>query len=162
MCLPLAAVAAAGAVLSAGASVYGGMAARTQGQYEQAVAQENRKAEIAAGDDARNRGAIEEQRRYRALAQQLGTQRAAQAASGLDVGFGSPADLLGDTRMIGYEDINTIRQNTKREVEGFDVRAANYTTQGNAARARGNAAFTGSLLSAGGSLLGSAKQIFGK
>lgn len=161
MCDPITATVVAAAVLTAGSQVYGGMAAQAQGRYESAIAQENRKHEVAAGEDAQRRGAIEEQRRYRLLAQQAGQQRAQQAASGLDVAFGSPGDLLGDIKTIGYEDVQTIRENTKREVEGFDINAANYTMQGRAARARGNAAMVSGVMAGAGTLLGAAKQFGG-
>ncbi len=151
----------AAAVLTAGSQVYGGMAAQQQGRYEQAINQQNAQMEKASATDAARRGSIEEQRRYRALAQQMGQQRAGLAASGFDLSFGSAANLVSDTAMIGNEDVATIRENTRREMTGYDINAANYTMAGRAARAKGNAAMVGGVLAAGGTILGAANQVAG-
>lgn len=137
------------------------MAANAQGKYEQQIAQENVKAERAAAADARRRGEIEEQRRYRLMSQQIGQNTAAFAANGLEVDFGSPADVISDARTIGYEDVQTIRDNTKREIEGYDISAANYTMQGRASRARGKAALVGGVLQGASTLLGAASRFGG-
>lgn len=97
-------------------------------------------------------------RHWRQVAQAYGTQRAQQAASGLDVSFGSPADLLGDVYQIGAEDASIISQNTVREMRGYEVNAANYVTQGRAARSRGKAALIGSGIQAFSTILGAASQ----
>jgi hypothetical protein len=160
MCGPaLPIMAIAGAVLSAGGQVYSGMAAQAQGKYEQQVADQNAAMERKASTDASNRGLVDQRNQYRKIAQEIGAQRAAQAASGLDTGFGSAVGMTNDTAKIGYEDVATIAENTRREQQGFDINAANYTMQGRAARARGNAAMVSGVIGAAGSLLSSASQI---
>ncbi len=161
MCDPVTALAVTAAVVTAGSQVYAGAAANAQGKYEQQVAQENRKHELAAAEDAKRRGTVEEMRRMRVLAQQIGQQRATMAAGGLDLSFGTPAAIVDDTRMIGMEDVAAIRENTTKEIKGYDINAANFTMQGRAARARGKAAMTGSLFQAAGTLLGGAQQVSG-
>lgn len=163
MCGPAAIpiLAAASAVVSAGGQVYSGLAARNQGQYEAKVANINAGVQLRARDDAAARGEIEQMQHWRKVSQQYGTQRAAQAASGLDVGFGSPADLLSNVNQIGGEDASTIAQNTAREMRGYEVNAANYRMQGAAARSKGNAAMVGASIGAFSSILGAASQ-FGK
>lgn len=157
MCEPVSLTLAAAAV-AAGGQIYSGMAANAQGKYEARVANENRKAELAARDDANRRGTIEQLRHYRQLSQRLGAQRAQMAGTGLDVNFGSPVDLLGDTEMLGWEDSQIIAENTAREARGYEINAANYTMQGRAAKARGKAALHGSFFQAGATLLGGASQ----
>lgn len=159
MCDPVSLSLAAATVLTAGSQVYGGMVANAQGKYEQAVAKENRKHELAARDDANQRRTIEQMRHWRRVSQMLGEQRAEGAALGLDVNFGSMADLQEDTMMIGYEDSAILNQNFDKEVKGYEINAANYTMQGRAARQRGKGALIGGLLSAGGTILGGASQI---
>lgn len=149
----------AAGVLTAGAQVYSGIAAKQQGKYENQIAQSNAQAERNAAADAQKRGQIAEQQRYRQLAQSMGAQRAAMAANGLDLSFGSAAGTVADTAMIGNEDALTIAQNTTREMQGHDISAVNYTMQGQAAKAKGDAALFSSVLSAGGTLLGTASQV---
>lgn len=159
MCLPLAAAAAiASAVVAAGGQVYSGMAANSQGKYEQQVANQNAGIERNAAADAAQRGEVAQMRQWRQVAQQYGEQNARQSASGLDTSFGSPAALLGDVTQIGYEDSQILAQNTEKEIKGYDINAANYVNQGNAARARGKAALIGSGISAFSTILGGASQ----
>lgn len=98
-------------------------------------------------------------RHFRRVAQAYGDQRARQAASGLDVSFGSPSDLLNDVMLVGYEDSQTLAQNTTKEVQGYEINAANYTMQARAARSRGRSALIGSGISAFSTILGSASQL---
>lgn len=144
---------------TAGGQLYAGAAQRAQGRYEQQVNNQNAQLEREAAADAMRRGEVEQRQRYRQLAQQLGAQRANAAASGLDLGFGSTANLFEDTAMIGNEDVATIAENTRREAMGHDINAANYTMEGRAARSKGNAAFVSSMFSATGTLLGTASQV---
>ncbi|MGL4232696.1 MAG: virion core protein, T7 gp14 family [Casimicrobium sp.] len=162
MCGPAAPfIAAAAALTSAAGTVYGGMAERAQGRYEQQVNNQNAALERRKIGDAQERGAIEQMRRYRESAAAIGRQRANAGALGLDADFGSIAAGQADTAMIAGEDVYTIGRNTTREIEGYDINAANYVSRGRAARSRGNAAFTGSLFSATSTILGGASQ-FGK
>lgn len=158
MCDPVTLTVAATAVAAIGTG-YSAMSANAQAKYERNVAEENRKHEVAAADDARKRGEIEQIRHYRALSQRLGDQRATMAASGLDVTFGSAADLMTDTAMLGYEDSAIIAENTAREVKGYEINAANYTMQGRAAKARGKAALISGALDIGSTILGGASQV---
>lgn len=162
MCGPAAPFLALGAsLISAAGTVYGGMAERAQGRYEFAVNQQNAELERRKIGDAQERGAIDQMRRYRESAAAIGRQRANAGASGLDANFGSVLAGQEDTAMIADEDVYTIGRNTTREIEGYDINAANYVSRGKAARSRGNAAFTGSLFSATSTILGGASQ-FGK
>lgn len=156
MCPPFLALGAS--VISAAGSVYGGMAERAQGRYEQQVNNQNAMLERRKITDAQERGAIDQMRRYRESAAAIGRIRANAGKGGLDADFGSVLEGQQDTQMIADEDVYTIGRNTTREIEGYDINAANYVARGRAARARGNAAFTGSLFSATSTLLGGASQ----
>jgi len=153
------ALTAASALVAAGGQVYSGLAASAQGKYEQRVAEVNRGMELRSRDDARERGEIEQMRHYRRLSQQLGEQSARQAASGVDVNFGSAAGLIDDALMIGYEDSAIIGENTIREMRGYEINAANYVMQGRAARSRGRGAVIGGFINAGSTILGAASQV---
>lgn len=162
MCDPVSITLVAATVLTAGAQVYGGMAANAQSKYQAKIAGQNAALAREAGKDAENRRAIDQQRHWRKVAAALGMQRAQSAALGLDVDFGSTGDLQADTLQIGYEDSSTINENFAKELKGYDVEAANYTMEGRAAKARGKAALTGSILSAGGTILSGASQVAGQ
>lgn len=161
MCDPvsLTVLAVGAAVLTAGAEVYQGVAAKSQGKFEAQVAERNAKLEEASRADAMNRRNVDQMRLWRRVSQQLGEQRASAAAQGLDVNFGSPSDLQQDTLMLGEEDSSTLNQNYIKEFKGYDINASNYRLQGMASKARGNAAFGGSMLSAGGTILSGASQV---
>lgn len=161
MCNP-AVLAVASAVVTTGGILYAGAAANSQAKYEQRVAEQNAALGRANVKDATERGNIEQMRRYRQVSQAMGKLRAGQAASGLDTGFGSALDAQLATAQIGAEDVSTIAENTRREVQGYDINAANFVMEGRAARARGKAAKIGSYFAAAGTLLGGASQVAGK
>lgn len=157
MCDPVTLTLAA-TTLTAGAQVYGGMAAKSQGKYEYRVGMENARREEARIADATNRGRIEQMQRYRAASQSIGATRAAAAAAGLDTTVGAAFGSTLDTARIAGEDVYTIGENTRREITGFDINASNYRSRGLAARSAGKAAFVGSIISAGSTILGGASQ----
>jgi hypothetical protein len=150
---------AAATLVTAGSQIYAGQAASNMAKYEGAVALENRKHELAAAQDAKQRHITDQMRHWRRVSQMLGQQRATGAAHGLDVNFGSMADLQDDTMMIGLEDSAILGRNLEKEVKGFDINAANYTMQSRGANARAKAAKTGAYMSAFGTILGGASQI---
>lgn len=159
MCAPVAAIAAvAGAVLSAGGQIYSGMAANAQGKYQQAVADQNAQLEQRAQRDAISRAETDQVRHYRKLAQAMGEARVKNSAAGLDIGFGSAADLETDIALIGYEDSAALAENANKEIMGYDINAANYRNEGRAARSRGKASQTAGFIGAAGTLLSSASQ----
>lgn len=104
--------------------------------------------------DAMERGAREEQKKRQEVAGILGQQRASMAANGLDLGFGSPLDLMIDTAVAGEMDALTIRSNTYREAYDYRVDAAGRRADAGLQRAQASAAKTGGYLSAAGTLLG--------
>ena len=158
MCDPVTLTIAAAAV-TAGGQVYGGMAANSAAKYEARVADVNRQHELNARNAAAEKGVQEQSRHWRRIAQEYGEQRAQQAASGLDISFGSPADLLGDVQEIGAQDSMTLARNTENEIKGYEIKAANYTMEGRAARARGKAALVSGIIGATSTVLGSAAQV---
>lgn len=104
----------------------------------------------------------------------IGTQRTAQAASGIDVSFGTSVDVQADAAYLGKLDEMQIRSNATRAAWGYDVTSLNYReqakiardtgqaqiAQGNAAATAGNIAAVGTIATGAGSLL-SKKYGFG-
>jgi hypothetical protein len=147
----------AGAGLSA-MSAYQG--AKSQQAAATAQAQANAANAATADQQARDaaaRGDLEQQRLGRKVADVRGRQRAALAANGLDLSFGSPADVQAETDYYGMQDQMTVGENTSREDYFY------RDTASNARRAGGYASATASsynpLGSAAGSLLTSGGQI---
>lgn len=155
------ALAVTAAVVTAGGAVYQGAAANEQAKYERAIADQNAKLEEASRRDAISRGETAQINHWRKLSQAMGEARVRNSANMLDVGFGSAAGLEEDIALIGNEDSRTLSENTTKEIQGYDIRAANYRAEGKAATMRGKAAKTAGFISAAGTLLSSASQIGG-
>lgn len=159
MCVAaLPALAIASAVVSAAGTMYSGMAANAQGKYAQQVANQNARLENERVKDTYERGRREAQLLYRRVAQTKGEQTAAMAANGIDTAFGSALVVQRDTAMMGAEDAYALSRNVENEAKGYEINAANYRSEGAAARMKGKNAMTGSLFSAGGSLLEGVSQ----
>lgn len=148
-------------VMGAAGAVQQGKAANASAQYNAKVADMNAKLSERQARDAVARGAIEEQQQRMKTSLTLGQQRAAMAANGVDLKFGSPLDTLVDTATMGELDALTIRTNTYREER--DIRQQGFNAQGQAAmsRAEGAAAKSGGFLSAVGTVLGGGARAYG-
>jgi hypothetical protein len=85
-----------------------------------------------------------------------GGQRANLAASGVDLGQGSPNDVLTSTKLLSKLDANTIQDNALREAWGFKTQRNNYTAE--SAQLKANSDAISPTKSAVMSLLGSAQQ----
>lgn len=86
-----------------------------------------------------------------------GSQRAALAANGVDLGFGSALDILNDTDLFGEVDAETIRDNASREAWAIRQQAAGLKVD--AAMFRSRAANESPLMAASTSLLTSAGRV---
>jgi hypothetical protein len=161
MCDPvtLTALTVAATVVTAGSQIYAGQAAYQQGKYESQIAERNAKLEEASREDAFSRRNIDQMRLWRNVTQKLGQERAEAAGQGLDVNFGSVADIQQDTLLLGMEDSSTLNSNYDKEIKGYDINASNYRAEGVAARYRAKTERMGSYLQATGSLLAGASQV---
>lgn len=137
------------------------VASYQQKRYEARVAEANQQRENARIVDALDRGEITARDAARRQSQLAGAQRAAMAANGIDLSFGSADDLLGDTAMYGREEQMTLRENTRREVMGYDINAANFGASANAARAAGTGILISGALQSVSTIAGGAQR-YGK
>jgi len=154
-------LAIAATVASVAGTVTSTAANYQQARYEAAVAKESQRAENERVRDAMQRGDIQARDTARRQSQLIGAQRAAMAANGIDLTFGSAADLMADTAMYAREDQWTVRENTRREVMGLDISAANFGAQAVAARGRATGALIGGGLQAASTIAGGAQR-YGK
>ncbi|WP_375272042.1 hypothetical protein [Sphingomonas sp.] len=157
MCGPPAlALAAAG--LAAAGTMASGISEANGLRYQAKVADRNATLENQQTLDAIQRGRTERvqlDRRYSAL---QGQQQAAMAANGIDLGFGSAADVVRDTTMLRNEDALALYKNQDTEIRGHDINASNYVGEGRAKRSAAKGAIVSAAFSAGSTLLGGAQQ----
>ena len=145
-------------VASAASSAYGSI---KQGNESKKLADYNAGIADAQATDALARGR-EDEDRFRTDARRIkGTQRAAIAASGVEVDSGSARDIQADAASLGELDALTIRHNAEREAWGFGVDAENSRRQGRNAQSAGRNQAIGTTIGTGYSLL-EAKYGWGK
>lgn len=160
MCDPVTLTIAATAVSAAG-TLYGGYRANQEAKYNAAVSRNNATLEQQQAADALSRGRDEETKHWRQVAMLKAQQIAAFAANGLDTSFGSAADIVVDTAIIGAADAASIRENTQREARGYLISAQNLRQEAKQQRRAGRDALFGSVVSATGTVLSGASQVAG-
>lgn len=146
-------------VMGGVSSIQQGNAAAASANYNAQVATMNAEIMDRNAKDAIERGKLEEQRKRQEIASLTGRQRAAMAANGVDLSFGSPLDTIVDTAMIGELDALTIRSNAAREAYDYNVAAVNGRSDAALSRANAKSSKTGGYLSAFGTVLGGASEI---
>ena len=158
MCIPppaLALVATGVQMLGIGVGTASAMSSAT---YQARLADRNAGMETAAAKDSLDRGRLEDRRYQEQLGALQGEQAASLAASGIDPGYGSAALIRQDAANIGQEDAQTIRENSMRETRGFEISAANYRAQAQAARQARKGAMWEGAFGMASTALGGAQQ----
>lgn len=142
-------------------TVYSGISAYEQADYQGKVADNNAELSREQARDSSERGLQEQIRQGREVAAVRSAQIAAFAASGIDTSSGSALDVVGDTNYFGLLDQQMIRENADRETRGFSLQAQNFNNEAGAQRrARTNAVVqTGFQLTS--DILGGAAQLKG-
>lgn len=159
MCELTTALMIASTVVGGYSQIQAGNAQAAAGQYNAQVAEMNATLADRAAKDALERGAREEQQQRMATAQLQGRQRAAMAANGVDLTFGSPLDTLVDTATMGELDALTIRRNAAREAYDMNVQGVNARADATLSRMNARSAQTGGYLSAAGTVLGGGADV---
>jgi len=148
---------AATAVATAGAG-FQALQANAQNTYQARVADQNAKLSAEAANQEKQNAADAALQHYRKVAQLKGQQRAAMAASGLDVNFGNAADLTADTNMLAREDAARINQQGGQNIRTYDIEGANYRAKAAASRQAATGALIGGAFEMGSTALGGATQ----
>lgn len=143
----------ASAAVGAVGAIQQGNAAAASAKYQAQVNENNAILAQRNAEDARKRGAVEEDEHRRKVAALQGRQTAVMAANGLDVTSGSPLDILADTGQMGELDALTIRNNSEREALGYQAQGMNFKAEANLDRMRGSAAKTAGTIGAVGSVV---------
>jgi hypothetical protein len=168
MCVPALAAAAGAAststILTAATTAIGAFGAyqgaqAQKAQYNAQAAQSD--AAARNSDDqarrAQERGDAEMRKQGAAQSDLRGKQRAALAANGLDLSYGSAAATLDQTDYYGLQDRETLTRNMDDEDYGFRQDAANKRS--NASFARSSAKATSPWLAAGTTLLSGGAKV---
>ena len=153
---------AAGGILGAVGSLFGGQAKSKSLKYQAGVAQMNALVAKQNAEWAIRSGESEALKSGRTTGQMIGQQKVAQAAGNLDVSRGSPAAVRESQHEIGLIDQDTIRTNAGRRAYGFEVEAANQEAQAKVSMAAAKTAKTASFIDAGSSLLSSGSSVASK
>lgn len=127
-------------------------------EYNAQIDEQNAQINMLQAQDALNRGAVTEYGIRRDVKKFIGSQRVAQAASGVDVNSGSTVEAQADSAGLGEVDAMTARQNAQREAWAYRNQAQGNLNQAGMSRA-GKAspwlAFGSSILGSGANLAGS-------
>ena len=147
--------------LSAGSSLLGGISKAESAGYQGQIASNNAlTAARNANYSAAAGSAQTEQAGLKARAE-LGNVRAGLAANNLNVNTGSAADVQTSQREVGDLDTATVASRAAEAVYGYRVQGSDFRAQAAADRAQIGPDIAGGILSAGGSLAGSAPNIPG-
>lgn len=87
---------------------------------------------------------------YRVKVKQLiGSQRAAMAAQGIDIGADSALEIQEETAILGEQDAMTIKNNAFLEATGYRIQALDYKSQSKYAEIGGKTKARNTLLTGG-------------
>jgi hypothetical protein len=163
MCLDPGTLAVAGAAASglsrAASSVFGGVSARNAANAQAALAEANAAEADRQAAEAMLRGSDEAAAAYLSGGQLAGRLAASAAANGVELGFGSPLEVIGGAAQMGEMDAQAARQTASGDAEALRRKALAYLLRAGAARARGRASLASGLIGGAGTLLGTASQI---
>jgi hypothetical protein len=146
---PMVASMATSALGSIGTAYAQSQAFKAAGAYQAGLARTNAAMADLAGAQTIEQGDIAAGRRNLQTTEQVGTEKATQAASGVDVGSGSAALVRNGTNLVGAVDEMTIRNNAARQAFGYKIQAINDTSQGQFAQLTAKAQANQTLLSGG-------------
>ena len=144
--------------VSAVGAITAGVAAKSQGDYQANVANQNASLADQAARDALARGRQQAVIQARNQSQVQGQQQAALAANGVDLSQGSASKIQSDTALLQTQDRGIQAENAVRESKGYSIQSANYIAEGQVDRMKGDAGLTAGLFGAAGTILGGASQ----
>ena len=154
MCEPTTIAYGVAAVLAVAGGVQTARAQRAAGEAQAQADEANARIGQQQAEQARQIGNMEEERQMRRVRAAVATQRATQAANGLDVNSGTALDLQAETAGFGTADALNLRSNAIRQAWGFEVGAVNDINSASAARAAGSNAATGTMLTTASQVAG--------
>lgn len=122
---------------------------KAQGDIEASIARTNSNIAKLQSKEAIEQGEIEASREDIKTNQIVGSVRATQGASGIDVASGSSALVRNSITSVGDQDELTIRNNAQRRAFGYQAQALQETGRGEFAQLTAKAQSTQSLINGG-------------
>lgn len=156
--MSFAVVAVAGAVIEAGAAVYSGVGQYKSAQYSAAVAKINSKQAGLQADEAEQAGRSQQDTLRLRTSALIAAATTAEAANNLQVGTGTPSDILGDIGKGGAVDVTKSEYNTALTVWGYKTQQTAFENQAKLDTSQSTQALISGSLSAAGSLLSGAAK----
>ena len=150
MCAP--AIAAGLGAIGTGISTASAMG---QAKAQAAAANANAAAESNAAQIGQQNMRDAALQQYRQMAAVSGEQNLTAAANGDAIGYGTAANALKDTQILGQENLARIYAQGNQNLMGSDIGVANDLAQASAANSRRDAALVGGLFNIGSGLIGS-------
>lgn len=148
--------------LSGVSDVLGGIGSQQQFNYRAQVAANNAKIEQANADAALAAGQMEESNSKLRTGMTMAAQKAAQAANGVNVNVGSPAQVRQSTAEVGAIDAATIHYNAAREAYNRMAEAANFAAQSQLDKRAATGALIEGIGKGGASILSGASSLANK
>jgi hypothetical protein len=149
----------ASAAVTMGGQFMQGQSAYTNAKYQQSAANANAALASQQAKDSIVETQQQAARRYREAGNLEGQQQAAMAANGIDINYGSAADVLRDDKMIAGEDVGNIYTQGARQEQGYLTDAYNYRLKASAAKSEAKSAGLATGLAMAGTALSSASQL---
>jgi hypothetical protein len=137
-----------------------GEAARAQGDFAAAQGEANAKMAELQASEVEKKGQKDASIFRRKGRGQIGAQKAALAAQGIDIGSGTAAEQIEESGQFLEEDASRIRMNAIKEAYGIKTEAINIRAQGKFDQIAGKARQRSSLLTGGMQAAGFAAQGF--
>ena len=163
---PLTWVTVGATVIGGATSAFGaaskGSADQAMYGYQAGVAQLNAKIAKQNADYTREAGGTVAYQSGLKTGQQVGQQKVAQSASGIDVNTGSAAKVRADTLQLGELDQSTIRTNYAKKAYGYEVEAATKEAEAGADLVAGSQAKKASDINVASSILGTVSSVSSK
>ena len=125
-----------------------------QARAQAAAADANAQAESNAAQIGQQNMRDAALQQYRQMAAVSGQQNMTAAANGDATGYGTAANALNDTQILGQESLARIYAQGNQNLVGSDIAVANDLGQAAAANSRGAAALTGGLFNLGTGIFG--------
>ena len=138
--------------IQAASGIASAFGAYQQGKQEQQAYNQNAEVSEQSAEAARVRAKLNEYQKQKVANQQIGTQRAVYAKSGVNINTGSPIDVMIEDLSNAYLDIEIDNYNNEVAARGFQSEADNLRFYGKQAKNAGMGKAGLTLLQTAGNL----------
>lgn len=152
----------ASAAVGAYSSIQAGNATYKAEMYNAQIAERNAQSAENEQANVKDAAAIERRRLGERVRAERGQYVVNATASGIDPGFGTPADLIGDVNQAYAIDRSILGRNEITELGRLDKEAADYRDSAAMSRASAKSARKAGMIGAVGSILDSAASVSGR